>query len=102
MAKIGEISQDNEEDSQCEKVSRRRKSQCPAWNLNKTGDKTSSKRFKSHPILQWRIPGGKGRILKDFFTIEHSIICKNLEEVINNIGILVQQNLLAICFPNCV
>ena len=49
-----------------------------------------------------RIPGGKGRILKDFFTIEQSIICKNLEEVINNIGILVQQNLLAICFPNCV
>ena len=51
---------------------------------------------------QWRIQGGKGRILKDFFTIEQSIICKNLEEVINNIGILVQQNLLAICFPNCV
>ena len=29
MGEIGEISQDIDEDSQCEKVSRRRKSQCP-------------------------------------------------------------------------
>ena len=41
----------------------------------KTGDKTSSKRSKIYPRLQWRIQGGKGRILKDFFTIEQSVIC---------------------------
>ena len=68
----------------------------------KTGDKTSSKRSKSYPRLQWRIQGGKGRILKDFFTIEQSVICKNLEKVINDSGILVQENFLVICFPNCV
>ena len=41
----------------------------------KTGDKISSKPSKSYLRLQWRIPGGKGRILKDFFTIEQSVIC---------------------------
>ena len=47
-----------------------------------------------------QVPGGKGRILRDFFTIEQSVICKSLEKVIN-VGILVS-NFLDNCFLNTV
>ena len=33
--------------------------------------------------------------------MEQSVICKNLERVMNDIGILVQQKFLANCFLNC-
>ena len=33
--------------------------------------------------------------------MEQSVICKNLEKVMNDVGILVQQKILANCFLNC-
>ena len=103
-----EKSTKKDEDSQREKVSRRRKSKCPSWNFTDFRRKTWTK------LVIWQVPNDPKAFqdfnegfqemkvgFKRFLWSSQLCICKNLEKAMNDVGILVQQKILANCFLNC-